>query len=346
MEFTVSQIAAMLHGTVEGSGQEKISAIGKIQDAAKGAIAFLANPKYEKFIYSTKATAVLVSKDFVAESPVSATLIRVEDPYSSFTLLLEEYDKMASYAKVGVEEPSFMGQSSVAGEQLYRGAFSYIGEKVKIGRNVKVYPHTYIGDNVTIGDNCIFHAGVKIYAGSEIGDNCIIHSGAVIGSDGFGFAPQPDGSYKKIPQLGNVIIKDNVEIGANTVIDCATMGSTIIEKGVKLDNLIQIAHNVEIGDNTVIASQTGISGSTKMGKNCIVAGQVGLVGHIEIADQVTLAAKTGLGKSVKKPGSVLFGYPALEHKLYLKCNAVFRNLPELQQRVNELEKKLLNLPAN
>jgi len=346
MEFTVSQIAAMLHGTVEGNGQEKISAIGKIQDATKGAIAFLANPKYEKFIYSTNASAVLVKTDFVPENPVGAALIRVEDPYLSFTLLLEEYDKMTSYAKVGVEEPSFIGQGSSFGEMLYRGAFSYIGEKVKIGRNVKIYPHTYIGDNVTIGDNCIFHAGVKIYSGSQIGNNCIIHSGTVIGSDGFGFAPQTDGSYKKIPQLGNVIIKDNVEVGANTVIDRATMGSTIIEKGVKLDNLIQIAHNVEIGDNTVIASQTGISGSTKMGKNCIVAGQVGLVGHIEIADQVTLAAKTGLGKSIKKPGSVIFGYPALEHKLYLRCNAVFRNLPELQQRVNELEKKLLNLPAN
>jgi UDP-3-O-[3-hydroxymyristoyl] glucosamine N-acyltransferase len=346
MEFTVNQVAAMLHGTVEGNGQQKINTIGKIQDATQGAIAFLANPKYEKYIYSTQATAVLVSNDFVAEAEVSATLIRVQDPYLSFTQLLEEYDKMASYAKTGVEQPSFLAHSAVLGDQHYRGAFSYIGENVKIGRNVKVYPHTYIGDNVTIGDNCIFHSGVKIYAGIQIGNNCIIHSGSVIGSDGFGFAPQPDGSYKKIPQLGNVIIKDNVEIGANTVIDRATMGSTIIEKGVKLDNLIQIAHNVEIGDNTVIASQTGISGSTKMGKNCIVAGQVGLVGHIEIADQVTLAAKTGLGKSVKKPGSVIFGYPALEHKLYLKCNAIFRNLPELQQRVTELEKKLLNLPAN
>ncbi|MDZ7607860.1 MAG: UDP-3-O-(3-hydroxymyristoyl)glucosamine N-acyltransferase [Cyclobacteriaceae bacterium] len=346
MEFTVNQIAAMLHGTIEGNGQERISTIAKIQDATRGAIAFLANPKYEKFIYTTNATAVLVRTDFVPESPVSATLIRVEDPYSSFTILLEEYDKMATYAKAGVEEPSFIGKNAVVGDQIYRGAFSYIGEKVIIGHNVKVYPQTYIGDNVTIGDNCIFHAGVKIYAGSQIGNNCIIHSGAVIGSDGFGFAPQPDGSYKKIPQLGNVIIRDNVEIGANTVIDRATMGSTIIEKGVKLDNLVQIAHNVEIGDNTVIASQTGISGSTKMGKNCVVAGQVGLVGHIDIADKVTLAAKTGLGKSIKKPGSVIFGYPGLEHKLYLKCNAVFRNLPELQQRVNDLEKKLLNLPAN
>lgn len=346
MEFTVNQIAAMLQGTVEGNGQGKINNIGKIQDAQNGAIAFLANPKYEKYIYSTSATAVLVRTDFLPESPVSTALIRVDDPYTSFTRLLEEYDKLTSYAKVGVEEPSFIAKSSETGDQIYRGAFSYIGEKVKIGRNVKVYPHTYVGDNVVIGDNCILHAGVKIYSGTQIGNNCIIHSGTVIGSDGFGFAPQTDGTYKKIPQLGNVIIRDNVEVGANTVIDRATMGSTIIEKGVKLDNLIQIAHNVEIGENTVIASQSGISGSTKMGKNCIVAGQVGLVGHIEIADQVTLAAKTGLAKSIKKPGSVIFGYPAMDHKIYLKCNAVFRNLPELQQRVNELEKKLLNLPAN
>ena len=221
-----------------------------------------------------------------------------------------------------------------------------MGNNVVIGDNVKIYPHAYIGDNVKIGNNCIFYSGAKIYANTEIGNNCIIHSGVVVGSDGFGFAPQKNGSYKKIPQLGNVIIKDNVEIGANTVIDCATLGSTLIEKGVKLDNLVQIAHNVEIGSNTVIASQSGISGSTKFGESCIVAGQVGVVGHVEIGNRVTLAAKTGLAKSIKKDGAVIFGYPAMDHKAYLKSHAVFRNLPELRERVNELEKKVLNLPAN
>lgn len=339
MEFTVNQIAAILQGVVSGDGQEKINTIGKIQDAKKGAITFLANPKYEKYIYSTEASAVIVKDDFEPEKVVKAALVKVADPYGSFTKLLEEYDKINSYSKSGVEDPSFISQGATVGEKVYRGAFSYIGQKTKIGNNVKIYPHAYIGDDVTIGDNCIFHSGAKIYAGTVIGDNCIIHSGAVIGSDGFGFAPQEDGSYKKIPQLGNVILKDNVEIGANTVVDCATLGSTLIGTGVKLDNLVQLAHNVEIGANTVIAAQTGISGSTKLGKNCVVAGQVGLVGHIEIADNVTLAAKTGLARSIKKPGSVLFGTPAMDHKKYLRCHAIFRNLPELSEKVHDLEKK-------
>ncbi len=336
----------MLQGKVDGDGQQKVYTIGKIEDAKTGAISFLANPKYEKFIYSTEASAVIVKDDFVPEKAVATTLIRVADPYSSFTVLLEEYDKIASFAKVGVENPSFIADDAQVGEKAYRGAFSYIGSKTLIGHNVKIYPQTYIGDDVRIGDNCILYAGVKIYSGTIIGNNCIIHSGAVIGSDGFGFAPQPDETYKKIPQLGNVIIRDNVEIGANTTIDCATLGRTIIDAGVKLDNLVQIAHNVEIGANTVIASQTGISGSTKFGKNCVLAGQVGVVGHLEIADRVTLAAKTGLAKSIKKEGTVKFGYPAMDHKEYLKCHAVFRNLPQLSQRLNELEKKILNLPAN
>ena len=346
MEFTINQIAAILQGVVEGNGDEKITTIGKIQDAQKGAITFLANPKYEHFIYESNASAVIVSKDFKSERELKTSLIKVEDPYSSFTRLLEEYDKITNYSKVGVEDPSFIASDTQVGENNYRGAFSYVGSNVKIGDNVKIYPHAYIGDDVIIGDNCIFYAGAKIYKGTVIGNHCIFHSGVVVGSDGFGFAPQEDGTYKKIPQLGNVIIKDNVEIGANTVIDCATLGSTLINKGVKLDNLVQIAHNVEIGANTVIASQSGISGSTKFGKNCIVAGQVGVVGHVEIGDKVTLAAKTGLSKSVKKEGSVIFGYPAMDHRAYLKSHAVFRNLPELQERVNDLEKKVLNLPAN
>ena len=346
MEFTINQIAAMLQGEVEGNGNEAVSTIGKIEEAEAGSITFLANPKYENFIYTTKASAVIVKKDFQGSKPIQSTLIRVEDPYSSFTKLLEEYDKIVSFSKSGIEEPSFISNSAEHGEGLYRGAFSYIGENVKIGNNVKIYPHAYIGDNVTIGDHCIIYSGAKIYADTQIGNHCIFHSGVVVGSDGFGFAPQDDGTYKKVPQLGNVVVEDHVEIGANTVIDCATLGSTLLEQGVKLDNLVQIAHNVVIGANTVIASQSGISGSTKLGKNCIVAGQVGLVGHIEIADKVTLAAKTGLSKSVKKEGAVIFGYPAMDHKTYLKSHAIFRNLPELKQRVNELEKKVLNLPAN
>ncbi|NJN25539.1 MAG: UDP-3-O-(3-hydroxymyristoyl)glucosamine N-acyltransferase [Cyclobacteriaceae bacterium] len=339
MEFTISQIAAILRGEIEGNGQEKVKSIGKIEDAQRGSVTFLSNPKYENYIYSTQASAVIVHRDFVATKPVQATLIRVADPYTSFTRLLEEYDKITSYIKVGVEEPSYIAVGTAVGQNVYRGAFSYIGANTTLGNNVKVYPHAYIGDNVAIGDNCIIYSGVKIYANTVMGQNCILHSGVVIGSDGFGFAPQADGTYKKIPQLGNVILGDHVEIGANTVVDCATMGSTKIDSGVKLDNLIQIAHNVQIGSNTVIASQTGISGSTKVGKNCVIAGQVGLVGHIEIGDRVTLAAKTGLAKSVKKEGAVKFGYPAMDHKDYLKCHAVFRNLPELRDRLNELEKK-------
>ena len=270
-------------------------------------------------------------------------MVKVNDPYSAFTLLLEEYYKIISYQKVGIEEPSHVGENTEIGTAIYRGAFSYIGKNVKIGNNVKIFPHVYIGDDIVIGNDCILYSGVKIYHGTKVGNKCVFHSGVVIGSDGFGFAPQQDGTYKTIPQLGNVVIEDNVDIGANTVIDRATLGSTIIRKGVKLDNLIQIAHNVEIGANTVIAAQSGISGSTKMGKNCVIAGQVGVVGHLEIADHVTLAAKTGLSKSVKKPGTMKFGYPAQDYKEYLRCHAVFRNLPELRERVKQLEEKILNL---
>lgn len=346
MEFTINQIAAMLHGEVDGNGSENIKTIEKIQEAKHGAITFLANPKYESFVYTCLASAVIVRQDFKPDKPLKTTLIRVADPYSSFTVLLDEYDKITKYSKVGVEDPSYISSNTEVGENIYRGAFSYIGSNVNIGNNVKIYPHSYIGDNVTIGNNCIFYSGVKVYAETVIGNNCILHSGAVIGSDGFGFAPQEDETYKKIPQLGNVVIRDNVEIGANTVIDRATLGQTLIDNGVKLDNLVQIAHNVEIGANTIMASQVGISGSTKFGKNCVLAGQVGVVGHIEIGNRVTLAAKTGLAKSIKKEGTVKFGYPAMDHKDYLKCHAIFRNLPELRERVNDLEKNALNLRAN
>ncbi len=346
MEFSVNQIAAILNGIVDGNGEEKISTISKIQEAEQGAITFLSNPAYENYIYSTNATAIIVSKDLKLKSSVKPALIKVDDPYLAFTSLLEEYNKIVSYQKQGVEEPSFLGANTKIGSDNYRGAFSYIGNNVTLGNNVKIYPHAYIGDDVTIGDNCIIYSGVRIYHQSVIGNNCIIHAGSVIGSDGFGFAPQQDGSYKKIPQLGIVVLEDNVEIGSNTVVDRATMGKTLIQKGVKLDNLIQIGHNVEVGENTVIAAQSGISGSTKIGKNCMFAGQVGVAGHAEVADKVTFAAQAGVAGSVKEAGAVLLGAPAIEHRSYLRSYAIFRKLPDLAERVKQLEKKVLNLPAN
>jgi UDP-3-O-[3-hydroxymyristoyl] glucosamine N-acyltransferase len=341
MEFTINQIAAMLSGEVRGDGQEKISMLAKIQDAKKGQLAFLSNPKYEQYIYTTQATAVIVKKDFVPRKEVSSSLILVDDPYSSFTALLEEYHKMVSFQKTGIEQPSYVGEGATIGQNIYRGAFSYVGNRTKIGDNVKIHPQVYIGDNVVIGDNTILHAGVKIYADTRIGNNCVIHAGAVIGSDGFGFAPQEDGTYKTIPQLGNVILEDNVSIGANTVIDCATMfgDATIIRQGVKLDNLIQIAHNVEIGKNTVIAAQTGISGSTKIGENCIFAGQVGIAGHLTIANNTGIGAQAGIAKSITEEGQKIIGSPAFEIKEYFRSYAVFKKLPDLNTRVRDLEKR-------
>lgn len=342
MEFSVNQIASMLGGEVKGNGNEKIKMLAKIQDAKKGQIAFLSNPKYEQYIYGTQASAVIVKRDFVARKEVNATLILVDDPYTSFTRLLEEYHKVISYQKTGIEQPSFIADTASVGKDIYRGAFSYIGSQVSIGDNVKIYPHAYVGDNVVIGDHTIIHSGVKIYAGSKIGKNCVIHSGVVIGSDGFGFAPQEDGSYKTIPQLGNVTIEDNVGIGSNTVIDCATLfgDSTMIRQGVKLDNLIQIAHNVEIGKNTVIAAQTGISGSTKIGENCMLAGQVGIAGHITIANGTHLGAQSGVSKSIKDEGLRLMGSPSMEFGSYFKSYAVFKKLPDLNYRLKELENKV------
>jgi UDP-3-O-[3-hydroxymyristoyl] glucosamine N-acyltransferase len=326
MEFSINQIAVMLGGEVRGDGNEKIKMLAKIQDAKKGQIAFLSNPKYEQYIYSTQATAVIVKKDFTARKEISATLIFVDDPYISFTRLLEEYHKLVSFQKAGIEQPSFIHDNAIIGKNIYRGAFSYIGNHARLGDNVKIYPHTYIGDNVSIGDNTIIHPGVKIYADTKIGSNCVIHSGVVIGSDGFGFAPQEDGTYKTIPQLGNVIIEDNVAIGGNTVIDCATLfgDSTIIREGVKLDNLIQIAHNVEIGKNTVIAAQSGISGSTKLGENCMLAGQVGIAGHLIIANNTRLGAQSGVSKSIKEEGVRFMGSPAFDFGAYFKSYAVFK----------------------
>lgn len=343
MEFTIEQIAQLLGGQVLGDGNKKVNNLSKIQEGIEGSISFLSNPKYENFIYSTNASAVIVSRSFEPKQKINTTLVLVEDPYTSFTLLLEEYHKLMTFRKNGIESPSFIGSNSTTGENIFRGAFSYIGQDCKIGKNVKIYPQVYIGDNVEIGNNTILYAGVKVYNDCIIGNYCTIQSGAVIGSDGFGFAPQPDGTYKTIPQVGNVILEDHVDVGANTVIDCATMGSTIIRKGVKLDNLIQIAHNVEVGSNTVIAAQTGISGSSKIGENCIIAGQVGIVGHIEIANKTSVAAQSGVSKTFNIEGQKLLGSPAFELKPHLKSYTVFKKLPELLKRIEELEEKVLHL---
>lgn len=343
MEFTIQQIAFLIGGEIHGDGDLKINKLEKIQDATAGGIAFLDNLKYETYLYTTKASAVILHKDFIPKEPITSTLIKVEDPRACFSSLLEEYYKIISFVKKGVEQPCFMATSSKIGEHEYRGAFSYIGENCTIGDNVKIYPQVYIGDNVVIGNNTIVYSGVKIYAGTHIGNFCTIHSGTVIGSDGFGFAPLPDGSYKTIPQVGNVIIEDHVDIGANTVIDCATMGSTIIRQGVKLDNLIQIAHNAEVGKHTVIAAQTGISGSTIIGEYCIIGGQVGFVGHISIASKTSIGAQAGISKSIVKEGTSISGTPAFDFKSNLRSFAIYKKLPEVQRKIEELQEQLKDL---
>jgi UDP-3-O-[3-hydroxymyristoyl] glucosamine N-acyltransferase len=343
MEFTLEEIAHLLGGEVKGNGNAKVNSIAKIEEATTGSISFLSNPKYEHFIYTTHASAVIVKKDFLPKEPINTSLILVEDPYTSFTTILEAYQQALNASKIGKEEPSYLGKNAAIGDNHYIGAFAYIGNNCNIGSNVKIYPHVYIGDNVTIGDNTTLYAGVKIYANCELGQHVTIHSGCVIGSDGFGFAPQPDGSYKTIPQIGNVIIGNHVDIGANTVIDCATMGSTIIGDGVKIDNLIQIAHNVKVGKNTVIAAQAGISGSTTIGENCIIAGQVGIIGHIKIANKTTIAAQAGIGRTITEEGTTLLGSPAIEKLDFLKSFAIYRKLPTLQKRIEELEEKIVNL---
>ncbi len=341
MKFSVAQIAALLEGKVEGNEEVIISGLGKIENATPNQLSFLANPKYEQYIYSTKAGAVMVSNDFKPDNSITTTLIKVKDPYASFTTLLEEYHKAVTFSKSGIEEPSYFGEGSSTGNGIYRGAFSYIGKNVTIGENVKIYPNAYIGDDCKIGDNTLIYSGAKIYEGCVIGNSCTIHAGAVLGSDGFGFAPKEDGTYKAIPQMGHVILEDNVSIGANTVIDCATFhgDATKIKNGTKLDNLIQIAHNVTIGKNTVIAAQTGISGSTEIGDNCIFGGQSATVGHIKIANNTTLASKSATSKSIKKEGQVLFGYMAYDIKKFLSSYAIFKTLPDMNQRLRELEKK-------
>jgi len=341
MEFKANTIAGFLHGTVEGNPDATVTTFAKIEEGHTGALSFLANPKYEKYLYETESSIVIINKTLKLEHPVKCTLIRVDDAYQSFASLLELYAS-SKQEKTGREEPVYVADTATVGESVFIGAFSYIAANAKIGNNVKIHQQVFIGENVIVGDNTVLYPGVKIYHDCKVGNDCVIHSGAVIGSDGFGFAPQADTDFQKVPQIGNAVLEDRVEIGANTCIDRATIGSTIIRRGVKLDNLIQIAHNVEIGENTVIAAQTGISGSCKIGKNCMLAGQVGLAGHITVAEGAKIGAQAGLNSSIKKPNSVLLGTPAMDYQDCLKSYVVIRRLPELKKKIDELEKKMNN----
>ena len=333
MKFTVDQIAQLIQGTVDGDGSANITAFNKIEDGQVGSISFLANPKYESFLYLSKATAIIVATDLILKEKPLATLIKVKDPYSAFTILLQKYQEFTSIKEVGIQQPTFVASTAKTGLDLYLGPFSSIGSESCIGNNTYIAAHVTIGNKVSIGNNCVIYPGVVIYNDTIIGDNCTLHANAVIGSDGFGFAPQADGTFTTIPQLGNVVLEDGVSVGANTTIDRATMGSTLIKKGVKIDNLVQIAHNVEIGANTAIAAQTGVSGSTKIGQNCLIGGQVGVAGHITVADKTIVTAQSGVTKTVRKEGQILGGTPASPNSEYLKRNALLRQLPDLLKRL-------------
>jgi len=340
MEFTASQIASMCGGDVVGDPNIAVSTVAKIEEGVPGSITFLANKKYTHYIYETKASVVLVHKDFEPDKPVKPTLIKVEDPYATVAVLLQAVAKMIEPQYGGIETPVYIADGVRIPDGCYVGAFAYIGRNAVIGNNVQIFPQAYIGDNVVIGDNTVIKPGVKVYHNCVIGKNCIIHSGAVIGADGFGFAPV-NGVYNKIPQIGNVVIEDNVEIGANTCVDRATMGSTRIHKGVKLDNLIQIAHNCEVGQNTVMASQSGLAGSTKLGAQCMVGGQVGFAGHITVGDNVNVGAKSGIPRSIPS-NSTIMGSPATDFKQFARQCAVIKDLPDIASRLKDLEKKCAN----
>lgn len=337
IQFSAQQIAMMIQGKVEGDASVTVSQFGKIEEATTGQISFLANPKYEEFLYQTKASIIIINESLVLKSALTATLIRVPDAYAAFATLLTKYQELKTQNLTGIQSPSYISSSAKIGENHFVAAFAHIGDNVIIGDNVKIFPNVVIADNVKIGNNVVLHPGVIIYSECVLGNHITIHSGTIIGSDGFGFAPKEDGSFQKVPQLGNVVIEDHVEIGSNTTIDRATIGSTIIRKGVKLDNLIQVAHNVELGENTVIAAQTGISGSTKLGKNVMVGGQVGFAGHIQVADGVKIAAQSGVTKGVKIAKTTLTGNPAGDHNASLRAQVYMKNLPNLEKRVKELE---------
>ena len=340
MKFTAEQIAEILEGKVEGNPEAEVSELAKIEEGGEGSLTFLSNPKYTSFLYTTNASITIVNDDFEVEQPVNTTLIKVKDAYKAFSTLLEYYNQI-KLNKSGIEKPSHISDSAKYGDGLYLGSFSYIGDNAKLGENVKVYPNVYIGDNVKIGNNVTIFAGVKIYSETLIGNDVTIHSGAILGADGFGFSPGETGEYSKVPQIGNVIIEDHVDIGAATTIDRATLGSTIIRKGVKLDNHIQIAHNVEIGENTAIAAQTGIAGSTKIGKNCLIGGQVGIAGHLTIGNRVKIQAQSGIGRDIKDD-EMLQGSPAIGYSDYNKSYIHFKNLPRTMNIIHQLEKKMNN----
>jgi len=336
MTFSALQIAVLINGKTEGDANVSVNSFGKIEEAQDGQLAFLANPKYEEHLYSTKASVIIINDALELKQPITATLIRVPDAYTAFATLLGKYQQMMQQQLTGVQQPVYIASSASYGQNVFIGAFAYLGENVTVGNNTKIYPQVYLGNGVKIGDNSIIHPGVKIYHDCIIGSNVVVHAGTIIGSDGFGFAPQTDGSFQKVPQIGNVIIEDNVEIGANTTIDRATMGSTIIRSGAKLDNLVQIAHNVEVGNSTVIAALAGISGSTKIGKGVMIGGQAGLAGHLQVEDGSKINAQAGLGKSLKA-GSAVTGSPAYDYNKAIRSQAVARNLPEMEKRIKELE---------
>jgi len=343
MQFTAAQIALIINGKIEGNADASVSSFGKIEEAQDQQLSFLANPKYEEFLYTTNASIIIINESQELKQPVNAALIRVPDAYSAFAALLTKYQEMMTQQLTGIQEPSYIASTAKLGNKAFVGAFAYIGNNARVGNNVKLFPGVFLGDNVCIGDNTILYPSVKIYHNCVIGKNVTIHAGTVIGGDGFGFAPQPDGTFKKIPQIGNVVIEDFVEIGANATIDRATIGSTIIKSGAKLDNLIQIAHNVEVGNNTVVAAQSGISGSTKLGNNVMIGGQAGIVGHITIADGSKINAQSGVSKSIKTPNTVVTGSPAYEYAAALRSQALTRNLPDMEKRILELEKLVQQL---
>lgn len=341
MEFSAKQIAELAGGTIEGNGDVALHTFAKIEEAGTGALSFLANPKYFHHIYTTGASAVLVRRDFVPEQPVSATLIRVDDPYGTLAQLMRMVDELVNPRRRGVEQPSYVAEGVSVPADAYIGAFAYVGRGASLGAGVQIYPQAYVGPGVTVGEGTIIYPGAKVYHGCKIGARCVIHAGAVIGADGFGFAPMPDGTYTKIPQMGRVEIADDVEIGANTTVDRATMGTTVIGRGTKLDNLIQIAHNVEVGANTVMAAQAGVAGSTKIGSNCQVGGQVGIAGHIRIGDRVGIGAQSGLHTNTPS-GSVLLGTPAMDARKFMRQSGYFSRLSDMAQRISALEKELKN----
>ena len=343
MQFSAQQISALIGGNIEGDANQSIAAFAKIEEAKLSDLAFLANPKYEEFLYTTQAGIVIIDEKLELKYPINSTLIRVKDPYASFAQLMQHYQQISAQQLVGIQEPSYIHPSATIGKDVFIGAFSYVGEHATIEDNVKIHPQVFVGSKVRVGQSSILHPGVKIYHECQVGQNVIIHAGTVVGSDGFGFAPTEDGTYQKVPQLGNVVIEDNVEIGANTCIDRATMGSTIIKRGTKLDNLLQVGHNVEIGEDSVIAAQTGISGSTKIGKRVMIGGQVGINGHITVANGTKVGGQSGITKTIKEPNTSLNGTPAVDYMASMRSQAMLRRLPELEKKIKELEMLLTQL---